>query len=196
MFLDLKLGLLWAVVVGIAFHEPITVSWILASILFAFLPDIDFWVELARRGTVGGKTLGDHRTLLHAPLLYLPAAVGMWWWLGPAWATLFSIGVFGHHIHDTMGMGFGVRWLFPFSKNFYKIFSDKEGNIFYDREHLRITSWNPEELRVVLQEKGNDHWLQEDLAYARKHAFSTAARLFFSALLFLIVLVLLHMRSK
>lgn len=177
MFLDLKLGILWAVLVGFVFGEPITFLWILAGILFALLPDIDFWIELAERGTVGGKTLGAHRTLLHNPLPWIPVVILIGVFSGPAWMTLATLGIFGHFVHDTMGMGFGVRWLWPYRLNFYKIFSDAEGNIHYDRHHLRPVSWTPEALKKVIAEKGNDHWLEEDLAYAKRHAWSILFKL-------------------
>ena len=122
MLLDLKLGILWSVGVALFFHHPITPSWILFGILFAVLPDIDFWIELVKRGTVGGKTLGSHRTLLHNPLTYIPPALFIGTLFGTDWMTLFALGVLGHFIHDSMGMGLGVRWLWPFSLHFQKFF--------------------------------------------------------------------------
>ncbi|MEP7162288.1 MAG: metal-dependent hydrolase [Candidatus Moraniibacteriota bacterium] len=186
MFFDIKLGVLWAILVGLLFGEPITPWWILAGVFFALFPDIDFWIEYIQRGTVGGKVLGAHRTLLHNPLTYIPVVIITGTFFGSAWMTLASIGLLGHFIHDTMGMGFGVRWLWPFSLNFYKIFSDRAGAIHYDYHHLSPVSWTPAELANVIREKGNDNWLSEDLAYMRLHVWN----ILFSALLFAVVLYL------
>ena len=191
MFLDFKLGLLWSALIDFIFHLPLSLPWFLAGIVFAFLPDIDFWIELAQRGTVGGKTLGAHRTLLHNPILYLPLALFIGAFFGTAWMLLFVLGVFGHFIHDSMGMGFGVRWLWPFSTRYYKIFSDRSGNIHYDIAHLMPLSWTPEEVAVVIQEKGNDNWLREDMTYMRNHAFSIVIRfILFILTLYLIIKIL------
>ncbi len=163
MFLDIKLGILWAFLLGVIFSEPFTLGWFLLGIVFALLPDLDFWIEYAKRGTVGGTVLGAHRTLFHNPLPYLLIATLVLYFFGTAWATM------GHLIHDTAGMGFGVRWLWPFSKKLYKVFSDKEGGIHYDMAHLKITSWDPEEIKTLVREKGNDSWLAEDIRYHVKH---------------------------
>ncbi len=190
MFLDLKLGILWALLIGFVFGEPITLLWVFLGVCFALLPDIDFWIELIQRGTVGGKTLGAHRTLLHNPLTYIPVTLFVGSLFGPALMTLFGLGVFGHFVHDSMGMGFGVRWLWPFSLNFHKFFSDREGNIRYDIKHFFV-SWPPEEMQRVITEKGNDNWLKEDLEYSKNHAFSIGLKFvtFFLGLIFLILLI-------
>lgn len=187
MFLDFKLGLLWAFLIGILFHHPLTLGWFLGGILFAFLPDIDFWVEYAQRGTVGGKFLGAHRTLLHNPLTLVPFIIFIGVFFGPAWMTLAAFGIIGHFIHDSLGMGFGVRWLWPFSARFYKVFSDREGNIYYDLAHLKPISWTQEEVQKVIQEKGNDNWIQEDIAYAKRNAASILLKLLFFILTLLFI---------
>lgn len=166
MFLDIKLGLLWSVIVVFIFDISPTPILFGLGILFALLPDIDFWVELAERGTVGGKYLGAHRTLLHHPLVYIPLAIFIASFFDWTWATLFALGVFGHFIHDSMGMGYGIRWLWPLSSRWYKLFSDHNGGIRYDFKHF-LASWSDEEMRALIRERGNDNWLKEDIAYAR-----------------------------
>lgn len=168
MLFDIKLGILWAILSGVLFDMPLSFSWFFGGVLFALLPDLDFWVEYAKRGTVGGKVLGAHRTLLHNPLLYIPIALFIGAAAGDAWMTLFIMGVLGHFVHDSLGMGLGVRWLWPFSEKFYKIFSDKDGNIHYDRAHLTPVSWTTAEVQEILKKKGNDNWLREDLVYHLK----------------------------
>lgn len=176
MFLDIKLGLLWAFLIGLFFERELTPLWIVSSVLFALLPDIDFWIEYAMRGTVGGKTMGAHRSLLHNPIPYIPAALFIGASFGPAWMTLFALGVFGHFAHDLSGMGLGIRLFWPFSERWYKCFSSKDGEIHYDFGHL-YCSWSPEEMKALVESRGNDNWIKEELRYMYRHRLSIFLKL-------------------
>lgn len=176
MFLDIKLGLGWAFLVAIFFEKMITPEWLIAGVVFALLPDLDFWFEYIKRGTVGGKVIDLHRTLFHAPLIYIPVALFIGTYFGPAWMTLFALGVFGHFIHDSMGMGYGVRWLWPFTTSWYKFFSGKDGEIHYDLNHFFV-SWSDEEMKKLVAERGNDNWIKENIGYMRRHWFSILFKL-------------------
>lgn len=188
MFLDIQLGLVWAVLTALMFGEPLTWEWVALGVCFALLPDLDFWVELVRRGTVGGKELGAHRTLLHNPLVFLPAVAGCFVWGGPALGTLAVLGIYGHFVHDSIGMGYGVRWLWPFSGNFSKLFSDREGGIHYDLAHAQWTVWTRAEVERLHREHGNDAWLREDIRYhMRKLPFHLIILGFFGLLVYVLV---------
>jgi hypothetical protein len=176
MFLDIKFGLLWGFLVGLFFSQPLMPLWFLAGVLFALLPDIDFWIEYAMRGTVGGTVIGAHRTLLHNPIPYLLITLFVGALFGPAWMTLFALGVFGHFVHDLCGMGYGIRLFWPFSDRWYKCFSGKDGEIHYDFGHL-YCSWSPEEMRALVAARGNDHWIQEELRYLYEHRLSLFLKL-------------------
>lgn len=168
MFLDILLGLFWATVTSFAFHVPLTPWWLFLGVLFAFLPDLDFWIEFIKRGTVGGKTLGAHRVLTHLPLLFVIPALLLFIYGSPALGTLFILGIYGHFLHDSAGMGYGYRLLYPFSPLFYKFFSDKEGNIIYTRKHFMVR-WTRTEVEALHQKHGNDDWLQDDIQYHLTH---------------------------
>ena len=176
MFLDIKLGLGWAFLVGLLFGQPLTPLWILSGVVFALLPDIDFWIEYAERGTVGGKVIGAHRTLYHNPIPYIPIALFIGTLFGPAWMVLFALGVFGHFVHDLSGMGYGIRLFWPFSDRWYKFFSAKNGEIHYDLDHL-VVSWSPEEMRQLVAARGNDNWIKEELRYMHEHRLAILIRL-------------------
>lgn len=176
MFLDIKLGLLWAFLVGLFFEQALTPEWILAGVVFALLPDLDFWIEFVERGTVGGKIIGAHRTLFHNPIPYIPAALFVGTFFGSTWMTLFTLGVFGHFAHDLSGMGYGIRLLWPFSDRWHKFFSDKNGEIHYDFDHLFV-SWSPEEMAALVAARGNDNWIREELHYVYEHRLSILLKL-------------------
>jgi hypothetical protein len=168
MFLDVLLGLLWATLTSFIFDVPLTPWWLFLGVLFAFLPDTDFWIELLKRGTVGGKKLGAHRVLTHIPFLFVIPTILLFIYGGPALGTLFVLGVYGHFLHDATGMGYGYRLLYPFSPYFYKFFSDKDGSIRYAREHF-LVRWTKEEVEALHEKHGNDDWLQDDIRYHREH---------------------------
>ena len=44
-----------------------------------------------------------------------------------AWAMFFGLAVFLHFVHDSVGIGWGIKWLWPFSRKAYKCFSEKDG---------------------------------------------------------------------
>lgn len=176
MFLDIKLGLLWAFLTGFLFGQELTSGWMLAGVVFALLPDIDFWIEYAMRGTVGGTVIGAHRLLLHNPIPYIPIALLVGTLSGPAWMMLFTLGVFGHFVHDLSGMGYGIRLFWPFSDHWYKFFSSKDGEIHYDFDHF-ITSWSPEEMKALVARRGNDNWIKEELQYMYAHRLSILLKL-------------------
>ena len=168
MFLDIKLGLLWAILIAIIFDRTLTPLWFLSGVLFALLPDTDFWIEYAMRGTVGGKTMGAHRSLLHNPLPYIPITLFVGTFFGPAWMTLFAFGVFGHFAHDFSGMGLGIQAFWPLSERWYKLFSSKDGEIHYDMNHL-YCSWSQTEIKALVSKRGNDNWIHEELRYMKEH---------------------------
>lgn len=176
MFLDLKLGLLWAFLIGLYFEQTLSPVWILSGVVFALLPDIDFWIEYIERGTVGGKTIGAHRTFLHNPLPYIPIAVLIGLLYDLPWMALFSAGVMGHFIHDLSGMGYGIRPFWPFSNRWYKFFSAKDGEIHYDFKHF-VVSWSPEEMKTLVANRGNDNWIKEELWYMYEHRFAIFIKL-------------------
>ncbi len=118
MFLDIGVGILAALFVGHQFEATITPIFLCVSIIFALLPDIDM-VTYPLEHDVNHKGY-KHRDLAHYPLIFVPlgtALVHMAW--GEIYATLFAIATLCHFIHDSIGIGRGVKWLFPFSKNAY-----------------------------------------------------------------------------
>lgn len=166
MLIDFFIGALLGLGVAHFFDLPFSPWWLVLGMLFAVLPDIDFWIELVKRKTVGGTKLGDHRVLTHMPLLFVLPGIGLYLWAGAPVATLFALGLTWHFLHDANGMGYGYRLLWPFSQKFYKFFSDKDGNYCYDRRHFCV-SWTRAEVEALHKKHGNDHWIQDHL---RHHA--------------------------
>lgn len=171
MFIDILAGILISLGLSFLLEIPLTPTWILLGAFFALLPDADFFIELAQRRTVGGKKLGAHRVLTHIPLLYIFPSAFLYFFFGLPLAILFTLCILWHFLHDSRGMGYGYRLLYPFSNRFYKFFSDKEGHYRYDLDHL-VVSWTKEEVEALHEKYGNDHWIQDHVRYHKEKILS------------------------
>lgn len=157
MFLDIGVGILLSILVSRLFNTGLTGGFIWAGVALALLPDIDVVVELwQRKGKLGGKVAGFHRTCTHYPLLYLPIAAVVWLVFGLMWAALFGSAVLVHFIHDSVGTGWGIKWLWPFSQKRYKFFAGKDGRV---SKNL-VVSWAPTELAEAMAKYGDPDWFK------------------------------------
>ena len=120
MFLDIALGTIASLLTITWFDMELTWWFILLGAVFALLPDLDFLVMLAQRGFKRDRRFDhEHRELLHKPLIYIPIGSLFTYTVGGApLATLFATGSAIHFLHDSTGVGWGIRWLYPFSKNY------------------------------------------------------------------------------
>ena len=156
MFLDIGIGILLSIWTSWFFHADLTFALVLAGVIFALLPDIDFFVELIKHGSVGGKIIREHRELTHFPIIYIPIAILIFILYGVMWVMLFSLALFAHFLHDSVGIGWGIRWFWPFSKKAYKLFSEKDGRF----SSRLIISWSPLELIKVVADHGDPNWIR------------------------------------
>ena len=156
MFLDIGIGILLSVWTSWFFRVDLTLTLILAGIAFALLPDIDFFVEFIKHGSVGGKVIREHRELIHFPIIYIPIVILIFVTYGAMWTALFGLCLLAHFIHDSIGIGWGIKWFWPFSRKTYKFFSEKDGKF----SHRLVVSWSPEELTKVVSEYGDPNWIR------------------------------------
>lgn len=119
MPLDIGVGILLSLGVAEYFGVEVTPILVLCGIAAALLPDIDIitWPLL-------GKWY--HRTHTHFPLTYIPVAVLAFAFLPVVYATLLTLGVLAHLIHDTVGIGHGIKWCWPFSQRSFLYLQPKE----------------------------------------------------------------------
>lgn len=96
------------------------------GIIAGILPDLDLLPAVLQAGSaVIGDQAGAHRaTVLHT--LVFAGAVGLLPFTLPlrhrvVWAAAGWIGVTTHLILDSLTIGWGVMWLYPFSSEFYGI---------------------------------------------------------------------------
>lgn len=156
---DIGLGLLVAVLVSHLFGAPVT--WGLAAfcVVMALLPDIDFLIEHYKHGSVGGTVVREHRELIHFPAIYLPIALAIGIMFGALWGVAFALCLLAHFLHDTVGIGWGIKWLWPLSRRNYKLLVDMDAHMHGPIALLR--SWTDEEVARIATVHGIDGWVEK-----------------------------------
>lgn len=158
MFLDIGVGIIAAIFVSGMFDVPLSVWMVMGGILFALLPDVDFLYYFTKRGD--SKYDYKHREIVHCPLVSVPIGTFLVWIIGgKVWAVLFFISFFLHLVHDSIAVGWGIKWLYPFSRNnfaFFYLYSLK------NKKGLRklLFSFNERELPGVVAEHGDGDWVR------------------------------------
>ena len=149
MFQDTGIGILLAILTSYLFDVPISPWLVIACIVFSLLPDLDFLLP--------AKMVRGHRGIMHYPFIYLVISILVYFIFGPLWSFIFISGVFLHLIHDTVFLGWGIKWSWPYSLRAYKFFPDKDGRI----TSKFFLSWMPEEEAKVKSEYGSDEeWMR------------------------------------
>lgn len=152
MPLDIGVGILLALGIAELFSVPLTPLFVLCGIAAALLPDIDIVTAAF------GKW--RHRELTHYPLLYVPLAVLAFALLPFPYALLLSLGVLAHFMHDTIGIGWGIAWLWPFSGRKLLIFPERARR----RVLGTFVTWMPhDEVRIRTQpyEGASSNWVRD-----------------------------------
>ena len=156
---DIGLGILSVLFVSDLYQ--INNPYLFLFLPFILLPDCDAIMEIKRRGKVAASAENpyDHRELLHKPLLWLLACGTAWYFTGHYGAIMFTM-ILLHFVHDSVFTGWGVPWLSPFSNVRIKFFVDKRNEVsFRPRDFIRI--WQPNELRMMIANYGNENWIED-----------------------------------
>lgn len=157
MFLDIAVGILFALGIGELYFEQTPYWFVILGVVFSLLPDIDGVLWLLRP-KVRSVWYTMHRKYTGYPLLYIIPAIFVFIIFGKEIGLLFSVCIFMHHLHDTFFIGWGVMWFWPFSKRKYKFFPDKDGSV----TSTFMISWLPEEEGKIVRWSGghNDGWIK------------------------------------
>jgi len=159
MILDIAIGVLLSVFGNLYFQIDLTLLFILICVFFVLSPDFDYLIYLIT-GRKSDKRTHCHRNIFHYPLVFIPLGILILLPLGKEWSVLFGLGSFFHFFHDSIGIGWGVQWFRPFSKNYYAFFrrsilKEKRGLLF---RFLYI--WKPKEVDGLAAEYGDPHWVK------------------------------------
>lgn len=168
MFLDIGLGIFIAFFVSSVWEVPVNGVWIGAGILFALLPDADYLIHLIRGNS--SRNAHRHRDLFHRPLLFLPAGMLAFYSVGIAWSVLFGLCALAHFIHDSIGIGWGVQWLWPLGDkhySFFYIYKPKHRPGKLPRKLLYI--WEHDKINEINERYGDEEWIRN--IYLRWHPY-------------------------
>lgn len=149
MPLDIGVGILLALGAAEVFGVEATPWLVVLGIAAMLLPDIDL-LTLPLLGK------WHHRTHTHFPILYVPLAILAFVFLDPLYATILTVGVYAHLVHDTFGIGWGIAWFWPFSQRKYLLFPEKGRQLPFGM----LASWTPEEEEQLKEAPRNARWLQ------------------------------------
>lgn len=173
MLLDIALGILVAILWDAAEFYPLT-AWSLASaVCFVLLPDTDTVVSVVERVKIGRGVTDqfshEHRDVFHHPvpcIMFGSAAVAVIT-SSSAIVLMFATLSLLHFVHDSVGIGWGLRWGSPWSQTAYKWFCDQDGNFAW-----KIARWTPNEQRTVAEKRGDPNWMKN--IYLRPSLVSVA----------------------
>lgn len=152
MPLDIGIGILLALGVHEHFGALLTPVLVLFGIAATLLPDIDIFT----------MAFGEwkHRGITHRPIVYLPLCFLAFVFLPLPYAVLLALGIYAHFIHDTIGIGWGIAWLWPFSGRKFLVFPDRAR-----RKVLgAFVTWLPDEeqrIRTQPYSGAGTHWVRD-----------------------------------
>lgn len=177
MILDIALGIFLSAFAVKFLNLELTYWLVLACVGFVLLPDMDFLAAWKFKGTAH-----QHRDLFHYPLILIPLGAIVLLFLGWQWSFLFALGGFLHFLHDSISLGWGVKWLFPFNNKNYAFF---RGGVAAEKSFpFRVFyKWTPEEVEKMAREHGDPEWF--------KHIYLRPSATLIVEILFLIVAIIL-----
>lgn len=158
MPLDIGIGIILGLLLS-PFDSNVAAN-VITGIIFCLLPDLDaiiyYGSKLFRIGSID-KKFSDHRDLLHYPLILIFFGVIVLSIINPNLILIFVSGSFVHFIHDSIGTGWGIPWLYPLSQTRYKFFYQ------YDLKREGQTQklmwrWSKSEQETLIDKYGDDEW--------------------------------------
>jgi len=182
MLLDIALGIFGAIAFAKIENINLSLILIIIGILFALLPDIDFVFYWMKGKKLNAQT-HTHRELLHSPLIFISVGFLIILSINIPLAFLFAILTFLHFVHDSIGIGWGVQWFYPFSHRFYKLFSTKDGKF----SKKLVVSWAPEEQKIAAEQWGDKNWIKN--VYFKPTPISITEFLIFIIALLTLILI-------
>ncbi|MBI4021941.1 MAG: metal-dependent hydrolase [Candidatus Andersenbacteria bacterium] len=154
MFFDIGIGLLVATIFGVATGSESPLLLLGIGVAGALWPDLDFSIWLARHKKVD-HLAHRHRDLLHRPLALMPPlTLVVWLALGWQAGALFGITTVLHFIHDTIGHGWGIKWLWPLNNHYWCFRS-------FGGRPVRLYAWTLAEQDELPEKYGNRNWAKE-----------------------------------
>jgi len=168
MFLDIGVGILTAILVSNIFGLPLTAVFLLLGIIFSLLMDADFILHLVKTGT--SKNAYRHRELFHRPLIYIPLGMLILSFYNSAYAVLFGLASLFHFLHDSIGIGWGVQWLYPLTTDHYGFFYRYQSKHKEKLPQKLLYVWKDDELDMLAKRYGDEEEIKN--IYLKWHPYA------------------------
>ncbi len=183
MPLDIAIGIFSSIFISQIFSLQLTPWLTILGILFSLSPDLDMIVYLLNRGN--SVNAHHHRDLLHFPIIFIIIAGIIYLMISQPLGILFLLSTLLHLIHDSIGVGFGVQWLWPFDRHNYAFF------YLCDPAHKGIPrkifyKWDQAGVDEAIKRYGDEDWVKD--IYFKLHPYALAE--YFTLIVAVIVLVL------
>lgn len=140
---------------------------VICGVVLGLLPDltdmaIAAYIKYTRKDSAETfeKICHDlHHKYSHYPLTWLAAAlvVGL---ISPMVGVAIGLAIIWHFFHDSFYLGWGVQWLWPFSKQYYKFFSPQVPMKDKDTSWNFVAAWTQEERADIIRKYGDFEWLE------------------------------------
>ncbi len=133
---------------------------VLTGIFFVLLPDADALIYYASKftgiGQLDGK-MADHRELFHYPLVFLAVGSIMMSFINPTLVPIFVAGTLVQFLHDSVGTGWGIPWLYPFSNKRFKFLYQYDLHRAKQPQKL-LWVWSNAEHQRLIDDFGDKQW--------------------------------------
>jgi hypothetical protein len=167
MPLDIGIGIILGLLVNSIFGLELELNFALLGALFALFPDIDYLLTKLS----SSRSEARHREVLHRPLLLVPFGTLLLLLINLPIAVLFALGTLAHLMHDSIGIGWGVAWLYPFNKNAFSFFYHLSNNNGKPRpDHKLMHIWHPSKIDHLHEEFGDPNWIKN--IYFKFHPYA------------------------
>lgn len=185
MFYDIGIGVLLSLGLSHVLSIPPSGMWVVMGVVFSLIPDLDFLFHLRKGGST--KNAHKHRDYWHYPLIFVPVGTLIIVLFSWQYALLFLFATLLHFIHDSIGIGWGVQWLYPFKTNHYAFLYH------YEPKGRRLArqnfySWRHDEIDTLSRNHGDVDWVKN--IYFRFHPYGAIEYLVFVIALVVLVLTL------
>ncbi len=187
---DIGMGILVPLALHHFFGFPLTQEYILGGIIFSLLMDLDFLVAIFK--DITKKTRGNsshvhsHRDLFHYPLIYLPLGTFIASLFGSEWATLFFITSLIHFVHDSIGLGWGVQWLYPFSSTYYGFIYRYQPKGKKPFPLWQLYTIKKSEMKSAIEKWDDPHWIRN--IYFKCHPYAIMEYVVFAIAILLLII--------
>lgn len=182
MLLDIGVGIILGIIADGMSDMHASSTFVLFGIFAALSPDMDFIYHLLTGGTV--KDDHRHREVLHQPIFLFVGALLIAGLFSPILGLLFLAGALSHFVHDSIGIGWGVQWLYPIKTDHYTFLYRVHTADKPKPPRKLIYVWPNKDIDDLNEKYGDEEWFKN--TYIKLHPFAIIETVVFVAALALL----------